>query len=537
MSFVLSCYDLHVTKEICCICEKSLEDTKQTVFFLSKEITVYLHSNCSECEICETKRNVELVDSRDVYISCKCEENCSKCGKPFFRKGERSASSFIDIDNNSIRKIHMKCKGSIYCATCSFSIKPEEIYVREKFYHHVNCYKVPCQECKNPLKFSDAQVLDSKRRIYYHNYCLEKKVCSKCTSPIGNFGTILGKDNKIYHAKDCNAGSCAICFKTIGPFPFNDVGNRMFHTECLKEHRCGSCGLKLKGTKVECLASDGLRVRHSHCPSVLCGKCKKPLEDSGSKFDQIMYHIFCTPKCYVCQSICSDNIKHQKTSLGYKCDQCNSAKCIECNKYIGKNPAKTVGIFLIHQKCVQKCCDCQDVSVRTTSFPPKFLSLGETPIGVPRKLRDKLFALVIANKKSRKLSRDVLSIILNMTFNSNQRIRSSIRNIHGLDLTEVCFPGRCKNFRCPICDSEKIYLPLDYKSCTRDSCSQVSSLCHKTSRFCFPEAEISERARDHDSVKELCKNFKAYSSSMNSEQKSFYAINASHIALLRTLHK
>jgi hypothetical protein len=338
--------------------------------------------------------------------------------------------------------------------------------------------------------------------------------------------------------EDRNEDFCGFCGISIDTPDFKQVSQIYFHESCLDQANCDHCGESVKGVPMENLKICGRAILHEGCNPLVCAECNHVIEDPFlcSYARRKTYHEKCLPKCYICY-IDTYNSELENCAEGYICENCDPTPCFLCGGAIGYQNQSQMGDFKIHRSC-RTFCLCGDLIHDETIFPTRSIRMGETTPIITRELREKFFALISAEKRTKKLGKDVLGIVVNMMFNGDTSTLEAVRERHGVDFDIVCTPLRClRKNKCGVCNAKLSYTSLDRKSCSYDSCSEISVMYHRTMRDCFPKANIGERYTDRYSVRRMTESFIKYRSEMTPQQISIYSVNASQVALLMSLRR
>lgn len=345
--------------------------------------------------------------------------------------------------------------------------------------------------------------------------------CAKCRAVVSFHYSKRGEDGLIYHNTNCLTDICLKCKGPIGNRTFEKLDDKFFHSECFFIIHCLVCSQPVEKCQRSLLKVVDDTVQHISCEPIHCFGCKKRLdidqfvrEWNGSK-----YHHECTPYCFVCDR--TSNLL-RKFEDKYKCSDCDPTKCYKCELYIGKLEKKIVGNFFAHQRCCEKC-PCGLKRVNPYSYPVRFFALGEIPLIISESVRQTVFTLICANKRTKKLSPDMLRMLITAIFNSDKGTLSNVRERHGIDFLQTCTPDRCIDARCEKCCSEISYTKDDPFMCNVESCKKIYYIAREIKRKCFPEEKMMKRGKNNDHAIWIERLFKKYKDRMTTEQTRVYA--------------
>lgn len=307
--------------------------------------------------------------------------------------------------------------------------------------------------------------------------------------------------------------TCAICKNEMLGVELK-IGDNNVHVKCLHISRCIGCFKRMTSIpESKLIVDDSGKIVHLYCSEdARCNTCNGKFEkDQKRRIDGEYYvHKNCVQTCFLCGT----------------------------PMMVPKSTWMQIGNFYVHGVCFPYC-ECGEVVVDPETFPIRAFKRYERPLYITRTAREQCFALIRANKRSKRLDKDSLETVINIMLNSFPTTLQAERERHGVDFLQTCTPDNCVYVRsnCNVCGGSFSWTLLDYKSCHEFSCSKISNLIYQTSRACFPEATVIERGWDCDMAILLYEQFERYGKQMSGDQKSVYMMNVANIGLLLAMKK
>jgi len=394
------------------------------------KLTMFCHQECLDRFDDRTMRVTDFIrvssGSKGIYFSAYMKfgnHACEKC-------------KYVIIDNKEdIRvmlppkddyvSVHRKCIPN-KCRTCNKGegLRGVEYFVLEgETVRHQSCVLKPCGICNKMDSNFIIQVdlVGANEKLFLHTTCRDEAIskfgCIKCKLKYGDMVFNIVSQSRdttsisMQH-KSCVTDICSLCSKIVGPDMWIDIGDvNVCHDSCLKLLKCANCGVQ-GGDMIR--TKDGIRHVRKTCTAELCPVCADPIgAESFYKLGEETYHEFCLNeiKCYACgetgngKKIIDPNRNQFENRFIH--DKCNSAKCSDCNNYIGNSPIRTVNGKLYHGGFKWHGPTC-DICKEATS--DDFANLLPTDDGIYRHttcdLGECIICLEVLGKKSHQISVD-----------------------------------------------------------------------------------------------------------------------------------
>lgn len=331
----------------CFVCYK-IDYDRTTVKYVEIKTTyktLYHHTTCNAnyCPVCsgviydgnwiETMIQSEIVGGRilmKVHLKCHDDVKCVKCGT---RAGKDAINvnhslshrnclpnncnicqkaigphEWKEIGNNVNKsvQVHKSCAEILVCFICS--AKGGDIVYEKEMLRHRGCVNDICRLCNKIIGPDSCEDIGDKTK--YHLKCLKTTRCYVCDTLGGDLKYGIGG---IHHKQVCTRDICPVCADIIGPAPFSKINDETYHTACVDEIKCYACGESGKGKKIIDINRHDFENRfiHDKCSSAKCTECDlfigaAPIRVVCGKFYHggIMPH---GPKCHICKEFTSDD--------------------------------------------------------------------------------------------------------------------------------------------------------------------------------------------------------------------------------------
>ena len=260
----------------------------------------------------------------------------------------------------------------------------------KKLYRHAECIPAECYGCSLSIYMDRLKICIGNEKAKpvnwtskeIHPSCIDRINCS-CCGIKGDGKMVVGADHLVRHW-NCINNACNICFKVIGPYPYNDLAayssdRFLCHASCVKSLTCSICN-----TGGGDIIYTGIIIRHDNCITDVCKLCSKVIGPDSHKNigDTSLYHQKCLEmaKCYICGSIGGD-LKYGNQGIHHK-QLCTSDICPVCADIIGPSPSSKINGENYHMKCVDeiKCYACGEngkgkkiIDSNRTTFENRFI--------------------------------------------------------------------------------------------------------------------------------------------------------------------
>jgi len=267
---------------------------------------------------------------RKIHLGCEKDGTCVKCGiegngtmlieKYEFRHysclpnkcdvcrkviGPFPRKDIGDIGKNQFT-VHESCANTLICFICNTS--GGDIIFEKGFLRHRGCVNDICKSCSIVIGPDPCENIGDTTR--YHLKCLKILKCYICGFIGGDF--VYGKGG-IHHRQLCTPNVCPVCGDVIGPAPSSTINEETYHDACVDEIKCYACGEPGKGKKIIDVNRHNFENRfiHDKCSSAKCEECElfigaAPIRVVNDKLYHggIMPH---GPKCHICKEFTSDD--------------------------------------------------------------------------------------------------------------------------------------------------------------------------------------------------------------------------------------